>query len=475
MRRRGTRERERRRGRLALSFALAGLIASGGCTEAGSGTPSPQEKRQPGVLDSSRGRDACGKPPPQAEPAPDRPRYRMDMAVDPRARDVEGRLRVRFTPDVSTDRLVFRLWPNGPRGLQEGAELDTGPVRVDGELVPRRRPNPTTLVVLLDRRLQPGDSVVAALRWSLQLPGPVHDRLSSDEDSVRLGSFFPLLAWEPGEGWLMDPPTRGLAETSTSPVADFAVRVRLPEGLEALATGERRGGRWRATAVRDFALAVGRFSTVTGVARAPEPVKVVVGVEPELQENPAHYRTDVVRALERLSALYGPYPWRTFTLAVTDNLQGSGIEYPTFVMQGSDTRGLVTTHEVAHMWFYSLVGSNPAREPWLDEGLTTYAQARVDGQVENFAAADIPAEARNRLGEGMAFWDRHPDAYFEGVYLQGVKALAALGPRRETDCGLRDYVAAHAYTIADSGDLVAELEKRIPRATEVLRRFGVDV
>jgi hypothetical protein len=74
----------------------------------------------------------------------------------------------------------------------------------------------------------------------------------------------------------------------------------------------------------------------------------------------------------------------------------------------------------------------------------------------------------------MAFWDRHQEDYFYGVYLQGVKALAALGPLGVTDCALKEYVAARAFGIADSEDLVAALEARIPRAGRVLERFGVD-
>jgi hypothetical protein len=398
----------------------------------------------------------------------------MQLRVDLDRDRVEGRLRVRFTPDLVTDRLIFRLWPNGPRLSRAGARLEVEEVTINGDRTRSLHPDPTTLQVMLKGPLAAGDSLTAALLWTLRLPGAVHDRISRDGDSVRLGSFFPLLAWEPGRGWLTDPPTRTLAETSTSPAADFDVRLQLPRGLDALATGRRDGDRWRARAVRDFALTVGRFTTATGVAHAPARVDVTVGVDAALDEDPSVYRNDVIRALEALARLYGPYPWPSFNLAVSPNLDGSGIEYPTFVMQGADSAGLVTTHEVAHMWFYSLVGSNPAREPWLDEGLTTYAQARVDKRVADYAAAEVPAAVRNRLGAGMRFWDRHQDDYFLGAYLQGVKALAAIGPAGAIDCGLRDYVAHHAYDIADSGDLIAALEERLPRAGRVLARFGVN-
>ena len=85
------------------------------------------------------------------------------------------------------------------------------------------------------------------------------DRLARVGTAVRLGSFFPLLPWQPGVGWDTDPPTRLLGRgVSRRPSADFAVRVRVPAGLDVIATGApSAGGDWRATAVRDFALAVG--------------------------------------------------------------------------------------------------------------------------------------------------------------------------------------------------------------------------
>jgi hypothetical protein len=180
-----------------------------------------------------------------------------------------------------------------------------------------------------------------------------------------------------------------------------------------------------------------------------------------------------VRALEALARQYGPYPWPSFNLALTPGLTRAGIEYPTLVMQGDETLGIVTDHEVAHMWFYSLVGSNPAREPWLDEGLTSYAQARIDSEVDLLASESVRGPARNHLGAGMRYWDRHELFYFQGVYAQGVKALAALGPGGRTDCGLRHYVEANAYSIADSSDLIKALEQEIAGAGRVLRRFGV--
>ena len=36
-------------------------------------------------------------------------------------------------------------------------------------------------------------------------------------------------------------------------------------------------------------------------------------------------------------------------------------------------------HEVAHMWFYGMVGNSQFRDPWLDEAFASWAESVVDG------------------------------------------------------------------------------------------------
>jgi hypothetical protein len=406
------------------------------------------------------------------------------VRVNPARTVVTGRLRVRFTPDLPTDRLVFRLWPNGPRPASAGARLSTGTVTAAGRSLTSTLPNPTTLVVRPERRVRAGERVTVAMPWRLRVPRGVADRLSVTGQAVRLGSFFPLLAWEPGRGWATDPPTTGFAEASSSPAADFNVTVSAPRGDRVLASGRSdegasalRPGRarsaWRARGVRDFALAVGRFETAYRTVRFGRPIDVVVGVERGLTVSPRPFLDKVEGALRDLSRRYGPYPWGTLSLAVMPALGQAGIEYPTMIFQGADSLDWATVHEVAHSWFYGLVGNNQARHPWLDEGITSWAQARADGMLEWFESYPVPAAARGRLGKPMSFWDRRRGHYFAGVYVAGVQALAALGRPELVDCALRSYVAAQAYRIARPRDIVVALSRMRPRAPEVLARFGV--
>ena len=53
--------------------------------------------------------------------------------------------------------------------------------------------------------------------------------------------------------------------------------------------------------------------------------------------------------------------------------------------------GRTTPHEVAHQWFYGLVGNHQGRDPWMDEGIATYAEGRLEGTLNSMTAKAIPA------------------------------------------------------------------------------------
>lgn len=147
-----------------------------------------------------------------------------------------------------------------------------------------------------------------------------------------------------------------------------------------------------------------------------------------------------------------------------------GLEYPTLVYQPAARAN--AAHETAHQWFYSLVGNDQARDPWLDEGLATWPEAAVNGGPP-FDDATIPPEAANRIGQPMSFWDPLGEQrYFLGAYLQSYRALLSLGPRPEVDCALRRYVLNQAYRVARPRDLLLALQAFFPDAEQKLEGFG---
>jgi len=467
---------------LAIALALAACSTGDSVPAAGRGVAS--SSTTPGTAPAPTTTStlapattpACPTIPARAAPDPARPKYTLRAEVNPAGGTVNGQLRVLFTPDLDTDRLVFRLWPNGPRTAPAAAKLETGQVTIAGRPVDSALDDPTTLVVRTGSTFRAGQAVDVSMPWELRVPGAANDRISRNGDAMRLGSFFPILPWEPGVGWATDPPAGGFAEASTAPTADFDLTVVLPEGYDVLASGTpdpARPGRFTATAMRDVAMSVGRFETLTAVANAPQPVQVTVGIHRGTVDNdgPRAYLERIVVAMEDFGKRFGPYPWPTFSFAITPQL-GGGIEYPAHVMQGQNTLA-VTSHEVGHQWFYGLVGNNQGRDPWLDEGLASWAEARVENRLAAFRARTIPPAAKNMVGEPMTFWADKPQVYSAGVYTQGAQALAALGDADLVDCALRVYVAQNAHRIARQADLVKAAGTVFPDAAATLAAYGV--
>lgn len=409
--------------------------------------------------------NSCPAVPERMQPRSDRPVYDLEIDVRPDEGIVVGTQTVTFTPDLDVDRLVFRLWANAPRIQRAGGRIEVG---LDGA----SQPDPTTLV--LPRQVKAGRTTTVTMTWQLTLPTTTsNDRIARSGSAVRLGSFFPVLAWHPGLGWAMEAATSGFAEASLSLPSDFAVKVTVPTGLQVLATGvpDVDGpGTWFASGVPDWAMTVGDLRVVTGTAEGG--VTVSVGVDRQVGDQPGPYLDKVIAVLNDFSRRYGPYPWPSYSLALTPDLSG-GIEYPMHVMQGPGTLGRTTSHEVAHMWFYGLVASNQGANPWIDEGLATFAEARYEGTLEEMKARPIPADGVGRAGEPMAYWESRQSAYYRSVYVQGGQAIAALGSGDLVDCALRQLVARSAYRVVGNGEVIAAFATVAPDAADVLAGYGI--
>lgn len=424
----------------------------------------------------------CGLHGGYPSPWDERPAYRASLDVDPVDGLVEGRMEATFVPPEPTDQLVFRLWANMPRAGSGGGRIDVTHALVDGDALPASYehagagPGTPGTVYRLDGDFPAGDPVDVSLRFTLRLPGAINERVAQVGTSLRLGSVLPMLSWVRGEGWHTSPAVANFSEAVASEVADYDVSVTVPEGFTVLATGEEvEPGRFVARAVRDWAATVGRLRLAEGTAQDGR-TRVVVGVDESAGDDPQRRLDLTLRALDDFARRYGPYPYPVLTVGVTGALSG-GIEFPQHIHLGAGTSDDHLIHEVAHMWFYGLVGNDQYEHPWLDEGLTEYAETRFIGNTASARRTDIPAAGRGRLGASHDHWQANSGAFYRGVYIQGAQALAALGDEvgglDAVDCALRRYVLEHAYEVARPPDLVAAVEAQTGvDPTPVFERFG---
>jgi Peptidase family M1 domain len=427
----------------------------------------------------------------------ERPTLWLCFAFSSDLTEATGQEQVSFTPDRKVCDLIFRLWPNKPETAAEGSKLVIDAAQVDGADVkpvvtaagaPKGKTG--TLATLKLPKCSPGDKEIKiGLSFTLTLSPDSTERVGANatDEMAWAGTAFPLLAWVPGKGWATDQAVNLIGEMATSPAFTIQeLRVVAAAGMKVGGTGKETSSTddppgfsthvFASDAVRDVAVSVGRMSITTFD---------VGGVQVHLAEPLGGSRAGtqawtkaVGAALPGLTADLGPLPYNDLWLTVTP-ARMTGIEYPGAVLFGDarqESLDTLVTHELAHQWFYALVGNNQAASPWLDEALAQYMTATVLGEKAQYRTIRIPASVRNKVGGSMSFYAhlQNPDLYAAGVYDQGAKMLFDI----EDAIGvttMRSILKAYISTEANKISTPAAMEKAFagePKAVAILKKYG---
>jgi aminopeptidase N len=217
---------------------------------------------------------------------------------------------------------------------------------------------------------------------------------------------------------------------------------------------------------RDVHVSAGRFETATVEAG---PTQVTVGVPPGADTSAEELAADTAAAIALVEQRFGPFPYPTLTVALVEDDDEGGEEYSSSILLGSADFDLVV-HEVAHMWFYGMVGNSQFRDPWLDEAFASYAE--TVGHTHDDELADDLGIRGPVAGTMADFADQ--DDYEDRVYSKGAAALEtarnAVGAEA-FDEAVRCYVESQAWTIARPEDLARALAD-LPEAVDVLVEAG---
>jgi hypothetical protein len=505
------------------SVALASLVAVAsvaGCTQ-----PQRALESEPAARSAA------------STPAGARPAYELEATIDPTSGRVRGTVTVAI-PRSDRRRVVpFRVFPN-LRELGTGFTLTGGDARsadLDGTILrvtrgPAERirlgfaytvpelEEPSILDTLLGASIEPADVGL----------------LGRYDDGVALGHWFPLYL-PPGAA--SSPRLAGVGDLGNFATGTFRATLRVPATWKLVSSGvtvarSQRGRvatyRNHGQRLRDFGVYLGRDLRVA--ERRLGRTTVRAWARPEHAGRLGAVLDTAADALRLFGDHFGEYPWQE--LDVVDTPLGPGVggmEWPSMVWIGSDAfagnipglgglgdllgpggplsglldrdaldelglggtlDGLETSadwvivHEVAHEWWFSLVGSDSLSSAVLDEPLAQYSsclfwrelrpaqaaaacEANMTAQyraarmlgIED-APADQPTSAfDSALQYGAVVYGKAPGFYLELERRLGRKALVA---------GLRAYVRANAFGVAAEEDLLAALTQAAPpRAAEI--------
>ena len=245
----------------------------------------------------------------------------------------------------------------------------------------------TILTVPIIDGLAPNASVTINMMYKVRLANIRH-RLGWTDLAVNLGNFYPIPvvfkdgAWQTNEySFNGDPFFNEVHNYNVTIRADKNFMVASSGALvNTRLDGSTRIHTFRSIAIRDFAMVLSRhFQVITRVID-----KVTLSYFFIDDYNPQASFQVAVDALRTFSQLFMQFPYRQLTVVQTDFLHG-GMEYGELVFVSIDIlRGCeqnepsrmfhnhVIIHEIAHQWWYGIVGNNQVRTSWIDEGLAEY-------------------------------------------------------------------------------------------------------
>ncbi|MBA3530137.1 MAG: M1 family metallopeptidase, partial [Propionibacteriaceae bacterium] len=434
---------------------------------------------------------------------------------------VTGRLDVRFVNDTGEPlgELYLRLYPNL---RQYGAGgMTVWDVTVDGVPVapeppplhsvpgatPAAAPDPGSgdLVLLrlpLVAAIPPGGAATVTMAFTTTVPlatsdGPGLLAVTPETGTWALAHWFPILAgYDPSSGWELEPPS-AWSDPVFATTALFDVTLAAPRDLVLVTTGvlvadsaqeEEQVRRFVSGPARDFTVVAdddfASASTLVG------DTVVTSYYNPEDAAGGSQVLEWAAQSLAVYTELFGPYPYAALDLVAVPGV--TGFEFPQLVFVGAgfyadpDGSGsrpgaieFLVAHEVSHQWWYGLVGNNPHRHAFLDEGLAEYsAVLYVEAQHGARAATEqLDRGLTLRYATMLLTVGDQPvdqptvgfpdsDAYYATVYRKAGLGFAALRGEIGDEAffaGLQDYAAALRFGVATPDDLRAAFERAAGR------------
>ena len=450
---------------------------------------------------------------------PPMPAYSIDVQIDPAELTLTGSRQVDIPPDPDNPlppELYFRLYPNLP---YYGAAMAIDLAAVNGQGAPFSYAASDTAVHIAvpPDAVVDGEPITVAMQWRLEGRSWPDDRYSlfGQADGVlSLPLFYPILAVrDPNapDGWRLDlGDVQG--DAAYSEMALYDVTVTLPENYVVVTSGslvdvadpssEPAGaGTPQATAglktwhmvsppAREFALFVSdQYRLAETLASDVRVNSWYLAGDEASGRAAAEY---AAAALRIYSELFGPYPYAELDV-VAGPLTYRGMEYPGLFELGAglyssnaDELEFRIAHEVAHQWWYNLVGNDPVNVPWLDEGLaefsTYFYRQKISGQelAERLATTRWQSAFEYARDRGLDAVVNQPVDAFQGNYeiiVYGKAALfqyallQAMGQDKYLEM-LRHYVDTYRFGVATPEDFLNLAEEYAgPQAQELYQQW----
>jgi hypothetical protein len=403
-------------------------------------------------------------------PAATRPQYTFYVLLDYGGRQLAVDLTIQYTnlTGATLSDLVLAVEPNL---YTDSFSLET--LFLDG-VAANYALDGHRLTIYLPQQMTPGTTLTLAMRYRIAIP-PKHYSMPYGYlgYQVNLTDWYPFVVPYNG-GWVLhDPWTFG--EHLVYDSADYEVNMQvLDDGVTVAASGlAEENGEW--TRYRLYGGRTFVFSASDRYLMEESAVgKVVIrSYFFEGHEGAGQGMLNAaVKAVGLFEAIFVPYPYASLSVVETevpDGQEYDGLSFlgATFYDQygGSNRSNMVSigVHEIAHNWWFGLVGNDQAMEPWLDEALAVYSE-RIFYELASPGYSDwwwgFRVNYFNPSGwVNTSIYDGGSyRGYVNAVYLTGTYFLEDLRVRmgdRDFYNFLQDYATRYSYQRATGADFFA--------------------
>ncbi len=352
----------------------------------------------------------------------------------------------------------------------------------------------TICEVIPDRPVLPGQSVTLSVSWESQVPVQVRrsGRYNKEGVAYTMTQWYPKFAAYDARGWHPDLYT---GREFYGTWGNYTVNITLPADFKVGAGGilqnageigwgydaegselkdipnKSRTWKFVANKVHDFAWAADTGFIHFSRRLEKGPILHFIFKNNEATNSRWKGVADTCAMVYPfIRENFGPYAWSDYTF-----IQGGdgGMEYAMATMIQNPSIN-TAIHEWMHSWYQHLLGTNENRYPWMDEGFTSFAEARISHSI--YKNRQVPSHWVNMVGYMMytkgkfeeplstpASFLRTNQAYNYGSYSKGAMLLVMLGyiaGNEHLSQIMLDYYDAWAFRQPGPDDFLKIAEKR---------------
>ncbi|MGS0745503.1 M1 family metallopeptidase [Syntrophomonas erecta subsp. sporosyntropha] len=423
-------------------------------------------------------------------PAPDKTFYEMTLYLDINSSTIYGatRLNTENTSDQVLQDFYFTIYPDAFRDAAQTpapreayyAGFDPGWIEFDEINLNGKKVNyfreGVSLQLNPESDILPGQNIVVDLKWRVHIPRLAY-RFGYKNGVYMLGNFYPILNVMERDGW-HNSYNSFFGDPFCFHTANYRIQVSIPETYTLVSTGTnleriaedngRQNYLIKADQVRDFCMVI--MHDYNGMQKDINNTTVTVHVPCDKADQAGKILNQTGEILNFYSCTWGSYPYPEFNVVFVPMKGFHGMEYSGLIFLREEfadpdfqpTRGeFILAHEIAHQWWYGLVGNDQIKEPWLDEGLANWSAYKYlehcRDQIPPRQEMPRKGNLARELSDIYSTQDYYLTAYNDGeAFWFGLEEQ--LGEEKINQV-LRRYLAEYRFAIASSQDLLAVIKK----------------